>query len=61
MSKNVTYTRYSEFFGTRKALILDFLQSRRIAIFYGFIKLQVKKRVRRKPPGAPEDTWRSIR
>ena len=39
ISQNFTYARYAAFFGIAQALILNFLQSRRIATFYEFIKM----------------------
>ena len=40
ISQNFTYAKYSAFFEIAQALILNFLQSRRITIFYECIKYE---------------------
>jgi len=42
------YARYAAFFETRQALILNFLQSRRIATFYECIKVGFFVGIKRK-------------
>ena len=46
ISQNFTYAKYAAFFEIAQALILNFLQSRRVATFYGCIKIKADKKAK---------------